>query len=68
METLSLTLTETENVIYYTINGKLVLSWKLKTHLKNFLVDFDKKYITNFSWGLSGLNWLNTQIDSSAIR
>ena len=35
----------TENVIYFTIYGSLVLSRKLKIHRKIFLLDFYKKYI-----------------------
>ena len=35
----------TENVIYFTIYGKLVLSRKRKIQRKFFLIDFDKKNI-----------------------
>ena len=59
----------TENVIYFTIYGKLVLTKKRKIYQKFLLLDFDKtKYITNFTWGLSGLNVLSAQNDSSATR
>ena len=56
----------TENVIYFTIYGKLVLTRKRKIYQKFLLLDFDKtKYITNFTWGL---NVLSAQNDSSATR
>ena len=37
--------TMTENVIYFTIYGKLVLSRKRKNHRKFFLLDLEKKNI-----------------------
>ena len=46
-----------ENVIYFTIYGKLVLFRMRKIRNK-----------ISFTWDLSGLNWLSAQNDSSAIR